>query len=140
MLHTWHKIPAVPQAETIERRWATVLETREAVNKAIEAVRMQGRIGPSLQAEVTIRAHGERYTALAALGEELKFALITSQVRLVEVDTPEAEGIEIEPSPHAKCERCWHYEADVGRDPEHPTLCARCIDNLHGAGETRRWA
>jgi len=140
MLHTWHEIPAVPQAETIERRWATVLETREAVNKAIEAVRMQGRIGPSLQAEVTIRAHGERYTALAALGEELKFALITSQVRLVEVDTPEAEGIEIEPSPHAKCERCWHYEADVGRDPEHPTLCARCIDNLHGAGETRRWA
>jgi isoleucyl-tRNA synthetase len=38
---------------------------------------------------------------------------------------------------HAKCERCWHYRADVGQDAAHPTLCGRCVSNLYGAGETR---
>jgi isoleucyl-tRNA synthetase len=40
-------------------------------------------------------------------------------------------------SKHAKCERCWHYRADVGQDAAHPTLCGRCVSNLYGAGETR---
>jgi isoleucyl-tRNA synthetase len=44
------------------------------------------------------------------------------------------------PSLHAKCDRCWHYRADVGANPEHPTLCARCEANLHGAGELRQYA
>ena len=26
-----------------------------------------------------------------------------------------------------KCERCWHWETDVGSHPEHPTICARCV-------------
>jgi isoleucyl-tRNA synthetase len=43
-------------------------------------------------------------------------------------------------SPHAKCERCWHYRADVGADPEHPELCGRCTSNLFGSGEVRTHA
>ncbi|MGH8631418.1 MAG: zinc finger domain-containing protein, partial [Burkholderiales bacterium] len=43
----------------------------------------------------------------------------------------------VTPSPHRKCERCWHYRADVGHDPTHPELCARCTSNLFGAGEPR---
>jgi isoleucyl-tRNA synthetase len=27
-----------------------------------------------------------------------------------------------------KCERCWHWETDVGSNPEHPTICARCVE------------
>jgi isoleucyl-tRNA synthetase len=27
----------------------------------------------------------------------------------------------------SKCERCWHYEQDIGSSPEHPTLCGRCV-------------
>ncbi|HEU5069331.1 MAG TPA: isoleucine--tRNA ligase [Verrucomicrobiae bacterium] len=27
-----------------------------------------------------------------------------------------------------KCERCWHWETDVGSSPEHPTICARCVE------------
>jgi len=46
-------------------------------------------------------------------------------------------GVVVTPSSHAKCERCWHYRADVGSRPEHPTLCGRCDSNLYGAGETR---
>ena len=27
-----------------------------------------------------------------------------------------------------KCTRCWHWETDVGSNPEHPTICARCVE------------
>ncbi|PIV87426.1 MAG: hypothetical protein COW48_11525, partial [Hydrogenophilales bacterium CG17_big_fil_post_rev_8_21_14_2_50_63_12] len=39
-----------------------------------------------------------------------------------------------------KCERCWHYRADVGAAAEHPGLCGRCVSNLYGEGEAREHA
>jgi isoleucyl-tRNA synthetase len=26
-----------------------------------------------------------------------------------------------------KCERCWHYETDIGQHSAHPSLCGRCV-------------
>ncbi|HVJ62192.1 MAG TPA: isoleucine--tRNA ligase [Tahibacter sp.] len=37
-----------------------------------------------------------------------------------------------------KCIRCWHYRADVGANPAHPEICTRCVENIEGAGETRK--
>jgi isoleucyl-tRNA synthetase len=54
-----------------------------------------------------------------------------------------AEGeprVTVTPSAHPKCERCWHYRADVGRAPAHPTICGRCVENLEGPGEARSHA
>jgi isoleucyl-tRNA synthetase len=48
--------------------------------------------------------------------------------------------VEVSPSTHAKCERCWHYRADVGAAAAHPHICGRCVSNLHGAGEARSHA
>ena len=31
-----------------------------------------------------------------------------------------------------KCERCWHYETDIGQHPSHPSLCGRCVAVLEG--------
>ena len=31
-----------------------------------------------------------------------------------------------------KCERCWHYEPDIGQHAAHPTLCGRCVAVLEG--------
>jgi isoleucyl-tRNA synthetase len=39
----------------------------------------------------------------------------------------------------AKCVRCWHRRDDVGSHAEHPELCGRCVSNVEGPGETRRW-
>jgi isoleucyl-tRNA synthetase len=49
-------------------------------------------------------------------------------------------ALSVTPSEHEKCVRCWHYRADVGSNAEHPELCARCVENVAGAGETRRIA
>jgi isoleucyl-tRNA synthetase len=115
-------------------KWARVRGVREAVNKEIEAVRGEGLVGSSLQATVRLAAAPDDHAALASLGDDLKFVLITSAAELA---TAEALQITVTPSAAAKCERCWHYRDDVGSNPAHPTICGRCHSNLYGAGEVR---
>jgi isoleucyl-tRNA synthetase len=86
-----------------------------------------------------VRASAETYRALAALGDDLKFVLITSSARLVEV-APGEEKVIAEPVAATKCERCWHWRSDVGSDASRPGLCGRCLANLFGAGEPREAA
>jgi isoleucyl-tRNA synthetase len=120
--------------EGLLAKWAQIRQVREVVNKAIEAVRTDGGVGSSLQAQVTLTAPPESHALLASLGEDLKFVLITSEVKLL---AGEALAVQVVPSPHAKCERCWHWRDDVGHDSDHPGLCGRCTTNLHGTGEAR---
>jgi isoleucyl-tRNA synthetase len=115
-------------------RWNRIRAIRDLANKEIEALREQGRVGSSLQANLSITAPPDDHALLAALGEDLKFVFIASAVRLERGD---ALAVEAVPSTDAKCDRCWHWRADVGRDPAHPALCGRCVDNLFGAGEPR---
>jgi isoleucyl-tRNA synthetase len=135
--HVWHELPAIPDATTLLARWKLVREVRAEVMKELERLRTAGEIGSPLQAEVEVRAAGERYGALAHLEDDLRFVLITSQARAIQAAD---ESVAAAPSPHRKCERCWHYRADVGADAEHPGLCGRCCSNLFGAGEPREFA
>jgi len=122
---------------TLLAKWARVREIREAVNKAIEDVRSAGGVGSSLQAEVALGVNAQDLALLQSLGEDLKFVLITSAAT---VSLADELSVAVTPSGHAKCERCWHYRADVGISPAHPTICGRCDSNLHGAGESRQVA
>jgi len=107
------------------------------VNKEIEALRVQGKVGSSLQAEVRIGAPADEHEVLASLGDDLKFVLITSAAA---VDRADALAVQVSASAAAKCERCWHWRDDVGVDAAHPALCGRCTSNLFGNGESRRVA
>jgi isoleucyl-tRNA synthetase len=115
-------------------KWDRVHAIREAANKAIEEVRKAGGVGSSLQAELTIAANAEDRALLASLGDDLKFVTITSAVQVVEGDEL---VVTVTPSASPKCERCWHWRADVGADAAHPTICGRCTSNLFGTGEVR---
>ncbi|WP_153100891.1 isoleucine--tRNA ligase [Paraburkholderia hayleyella] len=134
---TYHVFPAIADADLLLDKWALLRAVRSDVTKALEEARVSNLIGSSLQAEVEIRASGARHAALASLGADLKFVLITSAATVVKVESEAEEAIEVTASSYLKCERCWHYRADVGEHAEHPTLCGRCIDNLFGKGETR---
>ncbi|MDN3920120.1 isoleucine--tRNA ligase [Roseateles violae] len=118
-------------------KWDRIHAIRDAVNKAIEDVRTTGAVGSSLQAELTLGVNAEDLALLQTLGEDLKFIFITSAATLLPA---EALTITVAPSTQAKCERCWHYRADVGANAEHPTICGRCDSNLYGEGETRHIA
>jgi isoleucyl-tRNA synthetase len=139
-LHDAYALPPVEGAAELVARWDRVREVRSQVQKELEALRVQGAIGSALQAEVEVRAAGERYSALASLGDDLRFVLITSAAQAKRVDGAEQERISVHPSAHAKCSRCWHYRADIGADSGHPDLCGRCVANLYGAGEPRSHA
>jgi isoleucyl-tRNA synthetase len=134
---TYHAYPEVANAAALLDKWTLLRAVRSDVTKALEEARVANLIGSSLQAEVEIRASGARHDALASLGADLKFVLITSAATVVKVEDEAAESVEVVASKYLKCERCWHYRADVGENAEHPSLCGRCFSNLFGSGETR---
>ena len=118
-------------------KWTRIREIRDAINKDIETLRADGKVGSSLQATVVLTVAADDHALLASLGRDLKFVFITSKVTL---NAGEALAIQSSSSDDSKCERCWHYSADVGADSAHAGLCGRCISNLHGAGEQRKFA
>jgi isoleucyl-tRNA synthetase len=134
----WYSLPAHDLSESDLQAWQTILEVRAVANKAIEEKRAQSLVGSSLQSELDIYADGAVYEALNRLGDDLRFVLITSRAtlhqRAGELD------IQVAPSGYVKCDRCWHYRADVGADTEHPHICGRCVSNLFGKGEVRSHA
>jgi isoleucyl-tRNA synthetase len=107
------------------------------VTRQLEESRSAGLIGSSLQAEVEVRAGGDKLALLQSLGDDLRFVLITSSAKVV---AGEADAVVVTPSTHAKCERCWHWRADVATDGAYIGLCGRCVANLHGGGEPRTFA
>ena len=134
-LETYGTIPAGD--EGLQAKWERLRAIRDLVNKEIEALRAAGQVGSSLQASVVLTAAPEDHALLASLGNDLKFVFITSTIELIAGD---AMQISVNAIFDAKCERCWHYRADVGHDTQHPTLCSRCTSNLYGAGENRTCA
>jgi isoleucyl-tRNA synthetase len=129
--------------------WQRMMAVRTAVNKAMEVQRAAGALRGSLDATVTLYCADELREMLLALGDELRFVLITSAatvlplsaagVDVVTTELPELQ-LQIAPSTDEKCERCWHRTPAVGLIPAHPTLCERCIENVDGEGERRRFA
>ena len=129
--------------------WQTILEVRAAVSKELENLRADKTIGSSLDAEVILYCDADMQNTLSKLGDELRFTLITSGASvkpLAEAESGCTESITASgsklkiaatASPHAKCVRCWHHQADVGSHSEHPELCGRCVENVSGNGEIR---
>jgi isoleucyl-tRNA synthetase len=127
--------------EALIAKWSRIREVRDAVNKDIEALRADGKVGSSLQAEVQLTVPADDYALLSSLGDDAKFVFITSAINLVAASVGSAKvSASVTASNHAKCERCWHYRADVGEDAAHPTICGRCTSNLLGTGEVRKYA
>jgi isoleucyl-tRNA synthetase len=139
-LHSVYDLPSLPDAAQLKQRWVLIREVRTEVQKELEALRVKGEIGSSLAAEVEIHANAERYRALAELGDDLRFVLITSAAQIREVTDPGQQKLVVRASSDPKCPRCWHYRADIGSHPAHPGLCGRCVSNLYGPGEARAHA
>jgi isoleucyl-tRNA synthetase len=148
---TWYEgLFALDAGDPFDRAlWDHVLAARTACGKQLEVARSQDLIGAGLDAELDLYCAPELLSVLQRLGDELRFVLITSDVRLHPLaerpddaaDTDlEGLAIRVMASPHPKCVRCWHHRADVGADAGHPELCGRCVENVVGDGEVRQFA
>lgn len=128
--------------------WQKIRNIRDAVNKQLEIERNAGRIGAPLEAEVKLYADETIKSLLDKLGNELRFVLITSKAEVLSLSA-QCESVDTEipglrlavlASVHTKCERCWHRLETVGVNQDHPTICERCVMNVYGAGEIRKFA
>ncbi|MBE8716473.1 isoleucine--tRNA ligase [Cellvibrio polysaccharolyticus] len=144
----WYQLPALPTDTLDDAWWQQVVDVKDAVNKVLEAKRANGEVGGSLSAEVTLYCDAALQEKLNALGDELRFVLITSTAHVrplaeaADAESTELEGLKVVvgKSAEAKCARCWHHRADVGHNHAHPEICLRCVDNVNGQGESRQFA
>lgn len=149
-LEQWYMgLSALPSDTVMGRQyWQKLILVRAAVNKEMETQRAAGLLRGSLDAEVTLYCDDDLLQTLETLGDELRFVLITSAATLAPLsDATDAAVTEIEAlrltvsvSGAEKCERCWHRRPEVGRLEAHPTLCERCVSNIEGEGEQRKYA
>jgi isoleucyl-tRNA synthetase len=151
-LATWYEPPAAPLSSGAPIDWPALIALRTDVARELERLRVAGEIGAPLQAEVDVYCSPEQYPRLNALGDELRFLMITSQARVHSVAQPPAQAVpalsvpgggvsvQVRRTSAPKCVRCWHHREDVGTVAAHPELCARCVDNVTGPGEQRRFA
>ncbi|MBU0499801.1 MAG: isoleucine--tRNA ligase [Gammaproteobacteria bacterium] len=150
-LETWYAgLFPLAEGDALGRAfWDEVLTVRSATSKHLEQARKEGSIGGSLDAELDLYCDPARMSLLSSLGDELRFVLISSHARLHSLEAAPTDALEtdlpglrltVKASGHSKCVRCWHHREDVGADGAHPELCGRCVENVAGGGESRRFA
>ncbi|WP_027484820.1 isoleucine--tRNA ligase [Rhodanobacter sp. OR87] len=151
LFETWYDGLAATQNSPEQRRWwADLLAIRDTGARVLEGMRKAERIGAALEAKLAIHADEATVARYAPAASELRFFFITSEVRLdlaggqpADAVLTELEGadawVSATVSGAAKCVRCWHRRDDVGSHAGHPELCGRCVGNVEGPGEDRRW-
>lgn len=153
-LETWYDLPNA-QAALAEQGldaafWDVLLLLREALAPELERLRVAGAIGAGLDAELDLYLDDPLRTRLTQFGDELRFPFLTSAVRVHDAAARSVDAVEgvagdvrfwvrAQASEHGKCVRCWHHRPDVGQHITHPELCGRCVDNVAGGGERRRF-
>jgi isoleucyl-tRNA synthetase len=146
-LNAWHQFP--PGAERDAAiDWPALIALKADVARELERLRAMGSLGSSLEAEVTVFVPEALAPRFEMIGDELRFLLITGDAKVVTSPPPPAAvkaaqeevWIEVKPSSHVKCVRCYQLRADVGSNPQHPEICSRCVLNVEGPGEERRFA
>lgn len=150
-LNTWYsELAALPNTELMnEAYWEKLRQIRDSVNKELENLRNAGKVGSGLEADVQLFCEPTLKTQLDALQDELRFVLITSSAEIYLANSHQEDvittgipglALKVAPVTYPKCERCWHRRADVGQNTNYATLCMRCVENIDGPGEVRKYA
>jgi isoleucyl-tRNA synthetase len=122
---TWQPL-GFQRSESELVTWKALFELRELALPELEKARQAKQIGKALEAKLTFTGSSPALTAGQANLESLRELLNVSQMEV----QPQGEGpvtVLVNKAAGQKCERCWHWETDVGSHPEHPTICARCV-------------
>jgi isoleucyl-tRNA synthetase len=145
-LSGWPTVPDEWRDDSLQAPMQELRELRAAVNKVLEECRSKRELGASLEAAVRLEARTpalqDALHWLQSKGDQevdgLRDWLLVSQLQiggepwaeLLASDDNELAVIEVALSRGEKCERCWHYESDIGESSDHPSLCGRCVSVL----------
>jgi isoleucyl-tRNA synthetase len=137
----WEFVPGKPTGSVHEANWAekqsdqlydfaswdNLLGEREAILQQLEKARQEKIIGKALDAKVKIVGHNKLIKEFCKAPEDFRELLNVSQLE-VEEHSEESILVRVLHADGQKCERCWHWETDIGQNAEHPTICGRCIE------------
>ena len=85
------------------------------------------------EAKLRLAVTPDAYKRLAPLGDNLREALVVSQLALEQNERANSDAddgvlvFELSPADGEKCVRCWKYR-QLGVDPAHPSICAECAE------------
>ena len=144
----WPSAPEQWRQSALEQPMNQILELRALVNRQLESCRSAAQLGASLEAQVQLSLGEGSEATQAALSwlensahpkvDNLADWLLVSALEIggssSEAVLAEASEngitVQIRKAAGQKCERCWHYESDIGEHAAHPTLCGRCVEVL----------
>jgi len=112
--------------------WGRLFAFRESALPGLETLRQNKLIGKSLEAKVVAKGDKETLAPIIELRNDFQELLGVSQLEIDIGGEPGRAGITFGfdrvDANRQKCERCWHWETDVGSNSEHPTICSRCVE------------
>ncbi|RJP29817.1 MAG: isoleucine--tRNA ligase [Candidatus Omnitrophota bacterium] len=120
-----------------------LLQIKPDIDKCLEDLRSKGEIGSSFDAKIKLLTNNqERYTFLSSLKNDLSEIFKVSQVEIIKDDNIASDArrsqnypdvaIVVEKAGGLKCQRCWNYSEQVGKNDQHPQLCGNCINAIGG--------
>ncbi|XZR52877.1 MAG: isoleucine--tRNA ligase [Enterobacteriaceae bacterium] len=119
--------------------WKKLIKIKNEINKKIEILRINKNIGSSLQVNVIIYANKKLINYLNKFKNELNFIFIISYVKLIISKKMNDFKIIINISKEKKCNRCWNYNNNISNISKYIGICNRCINNIFGKGEIRKY-
>jgi isoleucyl-tRNA synthetase len=143
----WEFIPGKPtpsvhlsewEAKPFERTtdeqvlWDNLFVIRDTQLEGLEEARQKKIIGKSLEAKLDIVGHPNLLRPAQEYPDLLRELLNVSQLAIALHDEECIDSTAAK-APGQKCERCWHWETEVGTNTEHPTLCPRCVEAVKAA-------
>jgi isoleucyl-tRNA synthetase len=137
----WEFVPGKPTGSVHESRWIedksfdlydfavwdNLLGSREVILRRLEVERNKKAIGKALDAKVVIVGHERLIREIRNAPEDFRELLNVSQLEVRE-GNEESFVYQVGHADGQKCERCWHWEMDIGQNAEHPTICGRCVE------------
>ena len=122
-----------------QRLWSKLFKLRRFVLASLEVARERKDIGKALEAKVELTGQTDDFHLASANLESFRELANVSQLEIKlkfppadsDATLPEGVGMgqaNVVRATGEKCERCWHWETDVGSNAEHPTLCGRCVE------------
>jgi len=104
-------------------RWVWLKQWRETLLPELEKARQTKTIGKALEAQIEITIPTAQAKAADA---DLLRELVN--VSALKITVGETAAHSVAKATGQKCERCWHFESDIGQNATHPTLCGRCVE------------
>lgn len=139
-LEDWpDKYPVALNSEEVDM-WEHFFIVRDEVNKKLDEARQNKVIGNSLEAKLKLLVPEDIYSSISKFGRYLSELLLVSEVEISVGSDDGSIEVGIIPLDYGKCQRCWMYTPEVGKDDKYPDLCKRCIsviENIIGKGEDR---